>query len=241
MLEKLFESLDEKVFTPELKKALEAQFNEAVETKAESIAEAKIEEEIDSLNEKAEQHVEFLNKKAEEYIAMKQSEMVESLDKYLERVVDKFVAEAKDLLAESVKSEKADMIIEAFDAMLVATGVQVAKIVEAKDETAIETKLAENTVKYDALVEENIALSEENKKLIKMGVISELKEGLSLVEAEKFEKLAELVEFSKSGEFLTKLTTIKESVKGTADKSENLKVAGLTEEHANAPIWAHLV
>ena len=241
MLEKLFESLDEKVFTPELKKALEAQFNEAVETKAESIAEAKIEEEIDSLNEKAEQHVEFLNKKSEEYIAMKQAEMVESLDKYLERVVDKFVAEAKDLLAESVKSEKADMIIEAFDAMLVATGVQVAKIVEAKDETAIDTKLAENTAKYDALVEENIALSEENKKLIKMGVISELKEGLSLVEAEKFEKLAELVEFSKSGEFLTKLTTIKESVKGTADKSENLKVAGLTEEHANAPIWAHLV
>ena len=241
MLEKLFESLDEKVFTPELKKALEAQFNEAVETKAESIAEAKIEEEIDSLNEKAEQHVEFLNKKSEEYIAMKQTEMVESLDKYLERVVDKFVAEAKDLLAESVKSEKADMIIEAFDAMLVATGVQVAKIVEAKDETAIETKLAENTAKYDALVEENIALSEENKKLIKMGVISELKEGLSLVEAEKFEKLAELVEFSKSGEFLTKLTTIKESVKGTADKSESLKVAGLTEEHANAPIWAHLV
>ena len=241
MLEKLFESLDEKVFTPELKKALEAQFNEAVETKAESIAEAKIEEEIDSLNEKAEQHVEFLNKKAEDYIEMKQAEMVESLDKYLERVVDKFVAEAKDLLAESVKSEKADMIIEAFDAMLVATGVQVAKIVEAKDETAVETKLAENTAKYDALVEENIALSEENKKLIKMGVISELKEGLSLVEAEKFEKLAELVEFSKSGEFLTKLTTIKESVKGTADKSENLKVAGLTEEHANAPIWAHLV
>ena len=240
-LSALFESLDEKVFTPELKKALEAQFNEAVETKAESIAEAKIEEEIDSLNEKAEQHVEFLNKKAEEYIAMKQTEMVESLDKYLERVVDKFVVEAKDLLAESVKSEKADMIIEAFDAMLVATGVQVAKIVEAKDETAIETKLVENTAKYDALVEENIALSEENKKLIKMGVISELKEGLSLVEAEKFEKLAELVEFSKSGEFLTKLTTIKESVKGTANKSENLKVAGLTEEHANAPIWAHLV
>ena len=240
-LSALFESLDEKVFTPELKKALEAQFNEAVETKAESIAEAKIEEEIDSLNEKAEQHVEFLNKKAEEYIAMKQTEMVESLDKYLERVVDKFVVEAKDLLAESVKSEKADMIIEAFDAMLVATGVQVAKIVEAKDETAIETKLVENTAKYDALVEENIALSEENKKLIKMGVISELKEGLSLVEAEKFEKLAELVEFSKSGEFLTKLTTIKESVKGTANKGENLKVAGLTEEHANAPIWAHLV
>lgn len=273
-LSALFESLDEKVFTPELKKALEAQFNEAVEVKAKSmaepiaesmaeamaeakaevmaeamaeakaevIAEAKIEEEIDSLNEKAEQHIEFLNKKADEYIATKQAEMVESLDKYLERVVDKFVADTKDLLAESVKSEKADMIIEAFDAMLVATGIQVSQIVEAKDETAIDAKLAESNAKYDALVEENIALSEENKKLIKMGVISELKEGLSLVEAEKFEKLAELVEFSKSGEFLTKLTTIKESVKGTADiKGEKLKVADLTEEHAKPPIWAHLV
>ena len=34
MLNKLFESLDAKVFTPELKESLEAQFNEAVEIKA---------------------------------------------------------------------------------------------------------------------------------------------------------------------------------------------------------------
>lgn len=244
MLDKIFESLDEKVFTPELKVALAAQFNEAVETKAASIAEARLEEEIDSLNEKSEQHIEFLNKKAEEYVEMKQSEMVESLDKYLERIVDEFVADAKDSLAESLKSEKADMIIEAFDAMLVATGIQVANIVEAKNDTAIEKKLEESITKYDALVEENIALSEENKKLIKMGVISELKEGLSLVEAEKFERLADLVEFTKSEEFLVKLTTIKESVslKGAAEvKDENLKDAGLTEGQVKPPVWAHLI
>lgn len=241
-LSALFESLDEKVFTPELKEALEAQFNETVETKATSIAEARIEEEIDYLNEKSEQHIEFLNKKAEEYVEMKQAEMVESLDKYLERIVDEFVVEAKDSLTESVKSEKADMIIEAFDAMLVATGVQVAKIVETKDDNSIEKKLEESIAKYDDLVEENIALSEENKKLIKMGVISELKEDLSLVEAEKFEKLAGLVEFTKSEEFLVKLTTIKESVKGAAKvNDENLKDAGLTEKHVKPPVWAHLI
>ena len=186
MLEKLFESLDEKVFTVELKEALEAQFNDAVE--------AKVQAKIEELNEKSEAHIEFLDEKAEEYVEMKKSEMVESLDKYLERIVEEFVTEAKESLDESLKSEKADMIIEAFDAMLVAAGVEVAKIVEAKDDSSVEKKLEESTVKYDALIEEVIELKAENEKLVKMGVIAEMTEGLTLVEADKFKKLADLLE-----------------------------------------------
>jgi hypothetical protein len=241
MLEKLFESLDEKVFTAELKEALEAQFNEAVETKAATLAEARIEEEIDSLNEKSEQHIEFLNEKAEAYVALKQSEMVESLDKYLDRIVSEFMAEAKAALDESVKSEKADMIIEAFDSMLTATGVEVAKIVEAKDNSAIEKKLEESVVKYDSLVEENIALKEENDKLIKMGVIAEMVEGLSIVESEKFKKLADLVEFTKDEAFAAKLETIKESVKGAVEAKEEKLEESVKTEDVKAPVWAHLV
>lgn len=242
MLEKLFESLDEKVFTTELKEALEAQFNEAVESKAAVIAEAKIEESVSALNEKSEQHIEFLNEKADAYVALKQSEMVESLDKYLDRVVSEFVAEAKSALDESVKSEKADMIIEAFDSMLTATGVEVAKIVEAKDESAVEKKLEESVAKYDGLVEEVIALKEENDTLVKMGVISEMKEGLSIVEAEKFVKLAGLVEFTRDDVFATKLETIKESVKGAVEVKEEEKVTESAKtETVKAPVWAHLV
>jgi len=230
-MEKLFESLDAKVFTTELKEALEVQFNEAVE--------ARIEEEIDSLSEKSEKHIEFLSEKAEEYVEMKQEEMTESLDKYLERVVEEFVLEAKESLHESIKSEKADMIIEAFDSMLTATGVEVAKIVEAKDETSVTKELEESVQKYDVLIEENITLKDENSTLIKMGVIAELKEGLSIVESEKFEKLAELVEFNRNEEYSTKLKTIKESVLGSAkeDLAENLNESGEKE----APVWAHLV
>ena len=241
MLEKLFESLDEKVFTTELKEALEAQFNEAVESKAAVIAEAKIEESISALNEKSEQHIEFLNEKADAYVALKQTEMVESLDKYLDRIVSEFVAEAKSALDESVKSEKADMIIEAFDSMLTATGVEVAKIVEAKDESAVEKKLEESVAKYDGLVEEVIALKEENDTLVKMGVISEMKEGLSIVEAEKFVKLAALVEFTRDDAFATKLETIKESVKGAVEVKEEEKVTESKKTEAKAPVWAHLV
>ena len=148
MLDKLFESLDEKVFTAELKQSLQEKFDDAVEVKASVIAESRIEEEIDSLNEKSEKHIEFLNEKAEEYVEMKQAEMLESLDKYLERIVDEFVAEAKESLDESVKNEKADMIIEAFDSMLVATGVKVASIVEAKQESEVDNKLQESVEKY---------------------------------------------------------------------------------------------
>lgn len=239
MLEKLFESLDDKVFTAELKESLQAQFNEAVETQASIIAEEKIEEKIDSLNEKAEEHIEFLNEKAEEYVAIKEAEMLENLDKYLDRVVEEFVAEAKESLVESAKSEKADMIIEAFDSMLVAAGVEVSRIVEAKEETEVESKLEESIKKYDALVEENIALEKENEQLLKTGVITEMCEGLSMVEAEKFKKLAGLVEFTKDQSFTDKLETIKESVKGTV-KDEVSEAVNETVE-ADKPAWSHLV
>jgi len=242
MLEKLFESLDEKVFTAELRESLESQFNEAVELKAASIAEARIEEEIDSLNEKSESHIEFLNEKADQYVEMKQTEMIDSLDRYLDRVVEEFMSEAKEALEESVKSEKADMIIEAFDSMIVATGTDVARIVEAKDESSIDKKLEESVEKHDKLVEENISLKEENDKLIKMGIIAEMAEGLSLVESEKFKKLADLVEFSKDEAFAEKLETIKESVKGAVETVKEEKIVEAEEvQEVKAPSWAHLV
>jgi hypothetical protein len=243
MLEKLFESIDEKVFTPELKDALEVQFNEAVEAKAAVVADEKIEEAVESLNEKSEQHIDFLNEKAEKYVELKQAEMLESLDKYLDRIVSEFLSEAQEALDESIKSEKADMIIEAFDSMLTATGVEVAKIVEAKDESSVEKELEESVNKYDSLVEEVIALKEQNDTLIKMGVINEMKEGLSLVESEKFEKLAGLVEFTKDETYATKLETIKESIKGAAETKaeEAIEESAEASEEVKAPVWAHLV
>lgn len=237
MLEKLFESLDEKVFTAELKESLETQFNDAVETKAAEIAAVKIDAEYNKLNEKSEEHITFLNEKAEDYIELKQTEMLESVDKYLDRVVSDFITEAKASLDESVKSEKADMLVEAFETMLTATGVEVSKIVEAKDESSAENKLTESVEKHDKLIDENILLKEENENLIKMGIISELKEGLSIVESEKFEKLADLIEFSRDEAFIDKLETIKESIKGSI---ENVNVNEDVNED-DKPAWSHLV
>lgn len=227
MIEKLFESLDEKVFTPELKEELSTQFNEAVETKAIELAEAKIAEEKEVI--KAE-----LVAEAEE----KEAALLENLDGYLNKVVDDFVAEAKAQLDESIKMEKADLMVEAFESMLVAGGVDVARIVEAKDSTEAEAKLEESVEKYDTLIEENIRLEKENADLIQLGVITEMKEGLSILEQEKFEKLASLVEFTKDTAYSEKLELIKESVKSGAAETpaENLnedveKSAGKAYSH----------
>lgn len=242
MIDKILEKLDEKVFTPELKESLGAEFNEAVKIKAAQMIDEQVEEKVDALSEKSEQHITLLTEKAEEYTGLVKEEMLDSLDKYMERVIEEFLGESKAALDKSLKSEKADMIIEAFETMLVAGGVDVARISEAKDESSLENKLQESTEKYDTLVEDNITLADENKTLIKMGVIAEIKEGLSLVEAEKFEKLANLVEFTKDAAFAEKLETIKESVKGAAGKDEKKpEDADQNKDQGEKPVWAHLV
>ncbi len=231
-MNELFESLDEKIFTADLKESLETSFNEAVELKVTELAEAKISE----LTEKSEAHIDELTEKAEEFAEIQKTEMLESIDGFLERVVEEFVQDHTEALAESVKNEKSDAIIESMDAMLTLTGMDIAKITEAKDASEDATKLAESIEKYDTLVTENIELGKENANLLKMGVISEAKEGLSIVESEKFEKLANLVEFTKDDAYAEKLDTIKESVKGAIEKKENLNETVKTKS-----AFAHLI
>ena len=238
MIEKLFESLDKKVFTDELKEGLLTSFNEAVE--------AKVQDEIETLSEKSEAHIDLLSEKAEEFKEMlaeetqaKEEALLEQVDAYLEKIVEEFVAEAEEQLDANLVNEKADLMIEAFDSMLVAGGVEVQKIVEAKEETEAEHKLEESTEKYDALVEENIKLERENETLIQMGVINEMKDGLSMVEAEKFEELAAIVEFEKSEAYADKLNLIKENVKsGVGEKTDEVLNESKSKSHK---AYSHLI
>lgn len=237
-LEKLFESLDASVFTPELKSAMQSQFNEAVEHKAQIIAEDRIDEEIERLSSVSEQHVEFLTQKAEEYVALRESEMADKLSKYVDRVVDDFVQSEQSAMNESVKAARADMILEAFDAMLVATGVEVARIAEAKDESGIEAEAQKLKDKYNRAVNENLELREQNDELIKMGVVAEMCEGMTIVQASKFKRLAEMVEFSRDGAFIDRLETLKQSI-GSANETVTESVNKPASK--DAPAWVHLV
>lgn len=242
-ISKLFESLDDKVFTADLKESLEIQFNEAVELKVQELVEAK----TLALEEKAEEYAEMkvgmIEEKAEEFVEKKMQELSESVERYLDRIIEDFINESKEKLEESIKSEQSEMIIEAFDSLLVATGVELSKIVEAKEENDVKSKLEESIKKYDNLIEENISLKEENDKLVKLGIINEMKEGLSLLESEKFEKAASIVDFSRDNSYVDKLEIIKESILGTVEpkKEEKEVIVESVKESKIENDFSHLI
>lgn len=261
MLEKLLESLDKEVYSVEMLEGIQMQFNEAVLAKAEELSNQKLEEalaakdeeietKISELEEKSEQYVNEsiesktveLEEKAAEFMELKLSEINESLDLFLEEVIKEFNVEAKAKLDESLKSAKADMIIESYDAMITAGAVDMMKIAESKDNSEAEKKLEESISKYDNLMIEHLELKKEKEQLIKIGVIMEMKEGLSLVEAKKFEKLAEMVSFSQDEKFVERLAVIKESVSGSKVEEKRIteSVVARQEEIAK-PIYSHLV
>lgn len=242
MLEKLFESLDDKVFTAELKESLQNEFNEAVEQKAEEIAADKINESLEDLNEKSEEHIEFLNEKAEEYVEQKQQEMLEQVNKYLELVVDEFLNEKAEEIQSNVNESKADMIIDGFESMLVATGVKVKQISEAVEAESHDSILSKQKEKLNKVINENIELKETNQNLLKTGLIKELSENLTIIEAQKFKKLAEMVEFSQDEGYLEKLNVIKESIKSKTDDVEQDESNNLNESNnSSKSVYSHLV
>jgi hypothetical protein len=270
MLETLLESLDKDVYTPEMIESIMTQFNESVETKAKEIADAELTEAVEKavkeatevavnealeakekeLEEKAQGYIlealeakeKELEEKSDSYVEAKLSELNESLDLYLGKVVDEFIAESKDKLNETLKAEKADMIIESFEAMLTMGAIDVMKIAEAKDLSYADAKLSESVSKYDELMTNYLSLEKDNETLAKLGVINEMKEGLSLVESKKFQTLASLVPYSKSEKYAADLEVIKESVKGSVEtkSSEVITEAVVKTEQKNVS-YSHLV
>ena len=241
-IEKIFESLDEKVFTAELKESMIAQFNEAVEAKVSSIVEEKLAELEESKKEFIDAKNQELEEKSQEFTASRMDALAEGVERYLDRIVEEFVASSKESLQESLKQEKADLVLEAFESMVIATGVDVARIREAKDSSDVEKKLEESIAKYDALMSEHLEAKAENEKLIKLGLVNEAKEGLSLLEAEKFDKAIAVIEFTKSEEYAEKLAVIKESVIGAVEeKKEEVVVESVETKKKLGYDFSHLI
>lgn len=217
MLKNLLESLDSKIFKPELVESVQAEFDKAVnEQVLVNTTEAKAEllesNEVVLTAEKER----LVNESAEQFELLKE-ETAEKLNEYLGVVVAEIVESNEIALAATEDQVKSSALVEAITSTILTAGVEVAKIDEAKDATDAEIKLAEQVEINNNLVEENLSVKAQNSEFLQIGAINEMKEGLSLVESEKFVKLSELVEFSNDSEFVDKLETLKESVKGKSE------------------------
>ena len=210
MLDKMFEAIDSNVLTDSLKNELEAQFNEAVEIKSTEIATAIIDKKEAELTE-------ALNTKYDAKFEEYKKKIDEQVDSFITATVENLVSESLNYMKQDLDNAKVEALKEAFDALVVTAGTDIAKIHANLVES---TKAVDEDLnkKYNALYEKFNALKEENAKIIKLGFLNEMSADLSLVEKEKFNKMAELIPFEKTSSYKNKIELVKAQVKGSKMK-----------------------
>jgi hypothetical protein len=191
----IFENLD---VDAELKAQLTEAFDQAVlETVTEKLdeyVEQKLTEETVRLEEKYREKEEFLT---------------EALDGYMETVVEEFIEENAPIYEAEIEQEKVKTLLELFDKMVTIAGVDMMSIAEAKEDTSLEKEIETLKEENQKLIEKTINAKREADKYLKTGLIQELGEDLTVLEKEKFAKLAEMVEFSRDPFYVEKLEVIK--------------------------------
>ena len=168
------------------------------------------EEERKAINE----HINKLNELAEEYVDLTCKEIIENLDMYAENVINEFINDYKDKLDMKINESNTNVILDMFSTLCLKTGIGLKEINEAKAEkdNAKKEEDADLLERYNKEVNENIRLRKENNNLIKAGIINEMKDGLTILQAQKFEKIAETIDFTRDENFINKLKSIKENI-----------------------------
>ena len=205
------EKVNEKV--KELKAKFKEELNEHTEQliqQGEEYAKYVREEERKAINE----HINKLNELAEEYVDLTCKEIIENLDMYAENVINEFINDYKDKLDMKINESNTSVILDMFSTLCLKTGIGLKEINEAKAEkdNAKKEEDADLLERYNKEVNENIRLRKENNNLIKAGIINEMKDGLTILQAQKFEKIAETIDFTRDENFINKLKSIKENI-----------------------------
>ena len=204
-MEKMFEAMD---ITEDKRAEIQESFDNAVLKKTTLMMETYVEKEVN-------ERVEVLEEEYKEKVLM----LEDSLDGYLDTVVEEFIDENAPVYEAQIQDEKAKTLLEMFDDMVKVVGIDMLTIQEGKEERtqeefeeSAEFKVEELTEKNSGLVDKLVEAKREADKYLKGGLINELKDGMSILEGEKFEKLAGLVPFERGSSYLDKLETLKESI-----------------------------
>lgn len=205
MIELLKNVLNEDVLTSELQSEIENRFNEAVEEKSKQLVEERIEEEKQKLIEEYDAVIDELN-----------DTLISKLDAFLDEEISKFEESIKERLKYDLDIEQADAIIEAFDAMVVASGADLLAI-QNKFEEKTSSKEKDLTEKLDSAIAKNLELKSKVLELEKEAVLSESCKDLTISEAEKLRKVASL--YSVDEDFAEKVKVLKESMLEKAEET----------------------
>src|SRR5210317_1667365 len=184
--------------------------SEEFKSKAATIFEAALKSKVSEMKKKMNASYE---QKLKEESENAKSELVEKVDSYLSYVVEEWMKENALAVERGIKGEIAEDFIgglkKLFEDHYIDGPDEKYNVLEDQA-----SKIEELEKKLNESIEKNVELSKENGKHIRQSIIDEASKELADTAKEKFNKLAEEVEYSNEKDFTTKVSTIKESYFG---------------------------
>ena len=189
--------------------------SEEFKEKAATVFEAAIKSKVKDIAEEIEADY---NQKFEEETSKAKDELVEKVDSYLSYVVEEWMKENELALERGIKGEIAEDFIGGLKKLFEDHYIDVPdeKYNVLEDQAS---KIEELEKKLNESIEKNVELSKENGKYIRQSIIDEASNNLAETQKEKFNKLAEEVDYKNEEDFRNKVATIKESYFGKKDSS----------------------
>lgn len=216
---------------------LSEEFKQKAATIFEAAIKAKVKEESQRLQGEYET-------KLKEDTETHKAELVEKVDSYLNYVVEEWMQENKIAIERGIKGEIAEDFIGGLKKLFEDHYIDVPdeKYNVLEDQAS---KIEDLEKKLNEEIEKNVELNKSNGELKKEEIIAKSSEDLTDVQKEKFNKLAEEVEYSNEDDFTSKVKTIKDSYFGkeevksgdiddvaVGDGSEQVDPADLTNSMA---------
>ena len=192
---------------------LSEEFKQKAATIFEAAIKAKVKEESQRLQG------EYETKLAEDTQTHK-AELVEKVDSYLNYVVEEWMQENKIAIERGIKGEIAEDFIGGLKKLFEDHYIDVPdeKYNVLEDQAS---KIEDLEKKLNEEIQKNVELNKSNGELKKEEIIKKSSEDLTDVQKEKFNKLAEEVEYSSEEDFSSKVKTIKESYFGAKEEAKS--------------------
>jgi len=188
----------------------DSDLSEEFKQKAATIFETAIKSKVKAESKRLEGEYE---EKLKENTESHKAEMVEKVDSYLNYVVEEWMKENQIAIERGIKGEIAEDFIGGLKKLFEDHYIDVPddKYNVLEDQAS---KIEELEKKLNESIDKNVELNKANGDLKRQDIIDETSEDLADTAKEKFNKLAEEVEYSNENDFRTKVSTIKESYFG---------------------------
>ena len=212
----------------------DSDLSEEFKQKAATIFEAAIKSKVKAESKRLEGEYET---KLQENTETHKAELVEKVDSYLNYVVEEWMKENQIAIERGIKGEIAEDFIGGLKKLFEDHYIDVPddKYNVLEDQAS---KIEELEKKLNESIDKNVELNKANGELKRQDIIDETSEDLADTAKEKFNKLAEEVEYSNEDDFRTKVSTIKESYFGKKevkkdDEIDNVAAGESAEQPAD--------